>query len=73
MHIAPIRNDKDQVVLLLCQFRDITALKQPLEDESAKGLGRILQIARIAKNKQQFNQIDPAKEFKDKMANFNQV
>lgn len=37
MHIAPIKNDKEQVVLFLCQFRDITALKQPLEDDTAKG------------------------------------
>lgn len=37
MHIAPIKNDKEQVVLFLCQFRDITALKQPLDDDNAKG------------------------------------
>ena len=37
MHVAPIKNDKDQVVLFLCQFKDITALKQPLDDDSTKG------------------------------------
>lgn len=37
MHLAPIKNDKEQVVLFLCQFKDITALKQPLDDENAKG------------------------------------
>ncbi len=37
MHIAPIKNDKNQVVLFLCQFKDITALKQPLDDENNKG------------------------------------
>lgn len=38
MHLAPIKNDKEQVVLFLCQFRDITALKQPLDDDSNKGI-----------------------------------
>lgn len=36
MHMAPIKNDKDLVVLFLCQFKDITALKQPLDDENTK-------------------------------------
>ncbi|GMS80307.1 hypothetical protein PENTCL1PPCAC_2482 [Pristionchus entomophagus] len=58
VHLAPIKNDKDSVVLYLCQFKDITPLKQPLDDENNKGLSRILQIARIAKSKQQFNQIE---------------
>ncbi|KAE9415870.1 hypothetical protein Angca_006949 [Angiostrongylus cantonensis] len=58
VHLAPIKNDKDSIVLYLCQFKDITPLKQPLDDENNKGLSRILQIARIAKSKQQFNQIE---------------
>ncbi|KJH45597.1 hypothetical protein DICVIV_08367 [Dictyocaulus viviparus] len=58
VHLAPIKNDKNSVVLYLCQFKDITPLKQPLDDENNKGLSRILQIARIAKSKQQFNQIE---------------
>nr|AXS78242.1 Potassium voltage-gated channel subfamily H member 1 [Anisakis simplex] len=37
VHIAPIKNDKNQVVLYLCQFKDITPLKQPLDDENNKG------------------------------------
>lgn len=38
MHVAPIRNEKDVVVMFLVTFRDITALKQPLdEEENAKG------------------------------------
>ncbi|GFY39251.1 potassium voltage-gated channel protein eag [Trichonephila inaurata madagascariensis] len=37
LHIAPIRNEKDVVVLFLLTFRDITALKQPVEEDTAKG------------------------------------
>lgn len=35
--IAPIRNEQDKVVLFLCTFNDITAFKQPIEDDSCKG------------------------------------
>lgn len=35
--IAPIRNEQDKVVLFLCTFSDITAFKQPIEDETSKG------------------------------------
>ncbi|CAI4222992.1 unnamed protein product [Auanema sp. JU1783] len=76
VHLAPIKNDKDNVVLYLCQFKDITPLKQPLDDENNKGLSRILQIARIAKSKQQFNQIetkDLHKSSAPASSNFNQV
>ncbi|KAF7635807.1 hypothetical protein Mgra_00004719 [Meloidogyne graminicola] len=47
---------KNKVVLYLCQFKDITPLKEPLEGENNKilGLSRILQIARVAKYRQQF-------------------
>lgn len=38
VHLAPIKNDKDSVVLYLCQFKDITPLKQPLDDENNKGM-----------------------------------
>ena len=38
LQIAPIKNERDVVVLFLCTFRDITALKQPLETEEAKGI-----------------------------------
>jgi len=37
LQIAPIKNERDVVVLFLCTFRDITALKQPLETEETKG------------------------------------
>lgn len=37
LHVAPIKNEKDQVVLFLCTFKDITALKQPIDDEGGKG------------------------------------
>ena len=37
MKIAPITNEKDVVVLFLCTFMDITAFKQPIEDDSVKG------------------------------------
>ena len=37
LQIAPIKNERDVVVLFLCTFRDITALKQPLETEESKG------------------------------------
>ena len=37
LHIAPIKNEKDAVVLFLCTFKDITALKQPIEDDATKG------------------------------------
>lgn len=35
--IAPIRNEQEKVVLFLCTFNDITAFKQPIEDDSYKG------------------------------------
>jgi PAS domain-containing protein len=37
LQIAPIKNERDVVVLFLCTFRDITALKQPLDTEESKG------------------------------------
>lgn len=37
LHIAPVKNEKDQVVLFLCSFKDITALKQPIDDDGGKG------------------------------------
>lgn len=47
LHIAPIKNEKDLVVLFLLTFRDITALKQPLEDDVSKaGLSKFARLAR---------------------------
>jgi hypothetical protein len=37
LQIAPIKNERDVVVLFLLTFRDITALKQPIEAEDSKG------------------------------------
>uniref|UniRef100_A0A8C5D293 Potassium voltage-gated channel, subfamily H (eag-related), member 1b n=1 Tax=Gouania willdenowi TaxID=441366 RepID=A0A8C5D293_GOUWI len=44
--IAPIRNEQDKVVLFLCTFSDITAFKQPIEDESSKGWGKLARLTR---------------------------
>ena len=35
MQIAPVTNEKEQVVLFFCTFMDITAFKQPIIDDSA--------------------------------------
>lgn len=37
LQIAPIKNERDVVVLFLLTFRDITALKQPIDSEDNKG------------------------------------
>jgi potassium voltage-gated channel Eag-related subfamily H protein len=37
LQIAPIKNERDLVVLFLLTFRDITALKQPIESDDSKG------------------------------------
>lgn len=34
LQISPVKNERDVVVLFLCTFRDITALKQPIEEDS---------------------------------------
>ena len=44
MQISPVTNEKDVVVLFLCTFMDITAFKQPIEEESAKGYLSILKM-----------------------------
>ncbi|XP_071794476.1 voltage-gated delayed rectifier potassium channel KCNH1-like isoform X2 [Asterias amurensis] len=46
LQVAAIKNEKGQVVLFLCTFKDITSLKQPIEDETAKGMGRFARLAR---------------------------
>ena len=38
MQVAPIKNEKDIVALYLLIFKDITALKQPIEEEDSKGM-----------------------------------
>ena len=38
LQVAPIHNESNAVVLFLCTFRDITAIKEPLAgDETTKG------------------------------------
>ncbi|KAJ3614907.1 hypothetical protein NHX12_018476 [Muraenolepis orangiensis] len=44
--IAPIRNEQDKVVLFLCTFSDITAFKQPIEDDTTKGWGKLARLTR---------------------------
>ncbi|XP_026767721.2 potassium voltage-gated channel subfamily H member 1a isoform X2 [Pangasianodon hypophthalmus] len=44
--IAPIRNEQEKVVLFLCTFNDITAFKQPIEDDSYKGWGKFARLTR---------------------------
>lgn len=52
MQIAPITNEKDVVVLFLCTFMDITAFKQPIEDDSSKGLSKFARLAKsVTRNK----------------------
>ena len=46
MKIAPIRNEQEKVVLFLCTFSDITAFKQPIEDDSSKG-GKDIDILQL--------------------------
>lgn len=46
LHIAPIKNEKNIVVLFLLTFRDITALKNPIEDDSTKNLSKFARLAR---------------------------
>ncbi|PIK34696.1 putative potassium voltage-gated channel subfamily H member 1 isoform X2 [Apostichopus japonicus] len=59
VQIAPIKNEKDKVVLFLCTFKDITALKQPIEDDSAKaGMGRFARLARsVTRSRSVFVQV----------------
>ncbi|XP_055389293.1 potassium voltage-gated channel protein eag isoform X1 [Condylostylus longicornis] len=52
LQIAPIRNERDLVVLFLLTFRDITALKQPIDSEDTKGdtvEGGVLGLSKFAK------------------------
>lgn len=46
VHVAPIRNERELVVLFLLTFRDITALKQPIDADDPKG-GECIQLAMV--------------------------
>ncbi|XP_053713705.1 potassium voltage-gated channel subfamily H member 1-like isoform X1 [Synchiropus splendidus] len=59
--IAPIRNEQDKVVLFLCTFSDITAFKQPIEDESSKGWGKLARLTRaLTSSRGVLQQLTPA-------------
>lgn len=43
VHIAPIRDENDEVLLFLCTYRDITSIKEPLaEDDTTQGRQNLL-------------------------------
>ncbi len=44
--VSPVKNERDVVVLFLLTFRDITALKQPIEEDSKGGLSKFAKLAR---------------------------
>ncbi|KAL0829490.1 hypothetical protein ABMA28_004250 [Loxostege sticticalis] len=47
VQVAPIRNERELVVLFLLTFRDITALKQPIDADDPKGgLSKFAKLAR---------------------------
>nr|XP_032518180.1 potassium voltage-gated channel protein eag isoform X2 [Danaus plexippus plexippus] len=47
VHVAPIKNERELVVLFLLTFRDITALKQPIDADDPKGgLSKFAKLAR---------------------------
>ncbi|XP_055073590.2 potassium voltage-gated channel subfamily H member 1b isoform X1 [Misgurnus anguillicaudatus] len=59
--IAPIRNEQDKVVLFLCTFNDITAFKQPIEDDSSKGWGKFARLTRaLTSSRGVLQQLAPA-------------
>ncbi|XP_037832223.1 potassium voltage-gated channel subfamily H member 1 [Kryptolebias marmoratus] len=59
--IAPIRNEQDKVVLFLCTFNDITAFKQPIEDESSKGWAKFARLTRaLTSSRGVLQQLAPA-------------
>ncbi|KAF3852629.1 hypothetical protein F7725_005984 [Dissostichus mawsoni] len=61
MKIAPIRNEQDKVVLFLCTFSDITAFKQPIEDDSSKGWGKFARLTRaLTSSRGVLQQLTPA-------------
>ncbi|CAO1408816.1 unnamed protein product [Diamesa serratosioi] len=56
LQVAPIRNERDLVVLFLLTFRDITALKQPIDTEDNKGgLSKFAKLARSVTRSRQFS------------------
>ncbi|ELU12909.1 hypothetical protein CAPTEDRAFT_198709 [Capitella teleta] len=67
LHVAPIRNEKEAVILFLLTFKDITALKQPIDDENGKvnsgavGLSKFARLARsVTRNRSVLLQFSPS-------------
>lgn len=63
MQVAPIKNERDKVVLFLCTFRDITALKQPIDNDSTRGnqsLAGLSKFARLARTVTRTKSLQPA-------------
>ncbi|CAL8329685.1 unnamed protein product [Merluccius merluccius] len=59
--IAPIRNEQDKVVLFLCTFSDITAFKQPIDDDTIKGWGKLARLTRaLTSSRGVLQQLAPA-------------
>ncbi|XP_056443160.1 potassium voltage-gated channel subfamily H member 1-like isoform X2 [Gadus chalcogrammus] len=59
--IAPIRNEQDKVVLFLCTFSDITAFKQPIDDDTSKGWGKFARLTRaLTSSRGVLQQLAPA-------------
>ncbi|XP_048843969.1 potassium voltage-gated channel subfamily H member 1-like [Brienomyrus brachyistius] len=59
--IAPIKNEQDKVVLFLCTFSDITAFKQPIEDDLSKGWGKLARLTRaLTSSRGVLQQLAPA-------------
>ncbi|CAL8334422.1 unnamed protein product [Lota lota] len=59
--IAPIRNEQDKVVLFLCTFSDITAFKQPIDDDASKGWGKFARLTRaLTSSRGVLQQLAPA-------------
>ncbi|CRK97638.1 CLUMA_CG011023, isoform A [Clunio marinus] len=70
LQVAPIRNERDLVVLFLLTFRDITALKQPIDTEDNKGgLSKFAKLARSVTRSRQFSSHLPTIKDSTKQSN----
>ncbi|KAL7033273.1 hypothetical protein ACKWTF_007523 [Chironomus riparius] len=70
LQVAPIRNERDLVVLFLLTFRDITALKQPIDSEDSKGgLSKFAKLARSVTRSRQFSSHLPTLKDTTKQSN----
>ncbi|XP_070144673.1 potassium voltage-gated channel protein eag [Drosophila kikkawai] len=74
LQVAPIRNERDLVVLFLLTFRDITALKQPIDSEDTKGgLSKFAKLARSVTRSRQFSAHLPTLKDPTKQSNLAHV